>query len=114
MFKLLKKQHKSKFSKLKQEFDKINNAAAEQKSKTDASNLIDDILDEDNPFNKWDTEKMWIEDGLFDNDDTQAIKNVSKEILDVTDPIEKTILPDKDDNFDLIETITTEDNIDVP
>ena len=52
MFKLLKQKDKSEFSKLKQEFDKINNAAAEQKSKTDASNLIDDILDEDNPFNK--------------------------------------------------------------
>ena len=114
MFKLLKKQHKSKFSKLKQEFDKINNAAAEQKSKTDASNLIDDILDEDNPFNKLDTEEMWIEDGLFDNDDTQAIQNVSKEILDVTDPIEKTILPNKNDKFDPIETIKIEDNIDVP
>ena len=41
----------NEFSKLKQEFDKVNNAATEQKSQTDAINLIDNILDEDNPFN---------------------------------------------------------------
>ena len=38
------------FSKLKQEFDKVNNAAKEQKSQTDAIDLIDYILDENNPF----------------------------------------------------------------
>ena len=40
---------KSGFSKLKQKFDKVNNAATEQKSQTDAINLSDNILDEDNP-----------------------------------------------------------------
>ena len=40
---------KSEFSKLKQKFDKVNNAATEQKSQTDAINLSDNILDEDNP-----------------------------------------------------------------
>ena len=40
---------KSEFSKLKQKFDKVNNAATEQKSQTDAINLRDNILDEDNP-----------------------------------------------------------------
>ena len=39
----------SEFSKLKQKFDKVNNAATEQKSQTDAINLSDNILDEDNP-----------------------------------------------------------------
>ena len=34
------------FSELKEEFDKVNNAAAEQKSQTDAIDLIDDVLDE--------------------------------------------------------------------
>ena len=46
----------SDFSKLKQEFDKDNNVTTEQKSQTDAINLIDDILDEDNPFRNIDTE----------------------------------------------------------
>ena len=39
----------SEFSKLKQKFDKVNNTATEQKSQTDAINLSDNILDEDNP-----------------------------------------------------------------
>ena len=102
----------NEFSQLKQEFDKVNNAAAEQKSHTDAMNLIDDILDEDNPFNNVETEDTWIEDDIFNNDNTQTIKNVSKEITDVTDPIETIVLPD--DDFKRIETITIEDDIDIP
>ena len=59
------------FSKLKQEFDKVNNAAKEQKSQTDAIDLIDYILDEKNPFkNSVGTEDIWIEDKFFDNDDS--------------------------------------------
>ena len=49
MLKLLKQVTNSEFSKLKQEFDKVNNAATEKKSRADAINLTDDILDEDNP-----------------------------------------------------------------
>ena len=66
----------SEFSKLKQEFDKVNNAATEQKLHTDAINLIDDILDEGNPFRNIDTEDIRIEDDLFDDYNTQAIKNI--------------------------------------
>ena len=46
----------SDFSKLKQEFDKVDNVKTEKKSQTDAINLIDDILGEDNPFRNIDTE----------------------------------------------------------
>ena len=60
----------SEFSKLKQEIDKVNNAATEQKSQTDTINLTDDILGEDNPFRNIDTEDIWIEDNLFDDYDT--------------------------------------------
>ena len=38
MLKLLKEKHKLQSSKLKQEFDKVNNAATEQKSQTDGIN----------------------------------------------------------------------------
>ena len=60
----------SEFSKLKQEIDKVNNAATEQKSQTNTINLTDDILGEDNPFRNIDTEDIWIEDNLFDDYDT--------------------------------------------
>ena len=60
----------SEFSKLKQEIDKVNNAATEQKSQTNTINLSDDILGEDNPFRNIDTEDIWIEDNLFDDYDT--------------------------------------------
>ena len=79
----------SEFSKLKQEFDKVNNAATEQKSQTDTIKLTDYILDEDNPFRNIDTEDIWIEDGLFYDHVTQAIKDISKEITDVAEPIER-------------------------
>ena len=71
----------NEFSKLKQEFCKVNNAATEQKLQNDATNLIEDILHEDNPFKNID-----IEDRIFDNGDGQDIKDISKEITDVNGP----------------------------
>ena len=101
----------NEFSKLKQEFDKVNNAVTEQKWQDDATNLIDDILDEHNPFKNIDAEDIWIEDGLFDNDDGQDIKDISKEIIDVNDPFVDII---KDDFKSPIEIITIDDDIDIP
>ena len=77
----------------------------------DAINLIDDILDEDNPFKNIDTENIWIEDGLFDKDDGQDIKDISKEITDVNEPFVDII---EDDFKSPIETITIDDDIDIP
>ena len=110
MLKLLKKKQdtNSEFSKLKQEFDKVNNAATEQKLHADAINLIDDILDEGNPFRNIDTEDIRIEDDLFDRYNTQAIKNISKETIDVAEP-DEIVFDDID--FEPIETITIPDNI---
>ena len=99
---------------MKQEFVKVNNAATEQKSQTDAIKLIDDILDEDNPFNNVDSEDIWREDDIFDNDNTQAIKNISKEIIDVAESIETITVTDDNDEFNPIEIIAIEDNIDIP
>ena len=99
---------------MKQEFGKVNKSAREQKSQTDAINLIDDILDEDNPFNNVDTEGIWTENGLFDDYNTQAIKNILKETIDVAEPIETIIVTDDNDEFNPIETITIEDDIDIP
>ena len=61
-----------------QEFDKVNNAATEQKIQTDAINLIDDILNENNPFRNVNSEDIWIEENLFDDSDRQNVNDVSK------------------------------------
>ena len=76
----------NEFSKLKQEFDKVNNALTEKKLQDDSINLIHDILDEENPFKNIDTEDIWIENGLFENDDGQDIKYISKEITYINEP----------------------------
>ena len=94
---------------MKQEFGKVNNGATEQKPQTDAINLIDDILDEDNPFNNVVTEDIWIEDDIFDNGNTHAIKNISTEIIDIAVSIEAIYVTDDNDEFNPIETITIED-----
>ena len=52
----------------------------EKKLQDDSINLIHDILDEENPFKNIDTEDIWIENGLFEKDDGQDIKDISKEI----------------------------------
>ena len=61
-----------------EEFDKVNNAATEQKIQTDAINLIDDILNKNNPFRNVNSEDIWIEENLFDDSDRQNVNNVSK------------------------------------
>ena len=49
--------------------------------------MIDETLDEDNPFKNIDAEDIWIEDDLFDGDEKQAVKNISKEIYDISNTI---------------------------
>ena len=78
----------------------------EQKLQDDAINLIDNILD-DNPFKNIDTGDFWKEDRLFDNNDGQDIKDISKEITDVNEPL-------VDDFESPIETIRLDDDIDIP
>ena len=97
----------NEFSKLKQEFDKANNAVTEQKLQDDVINLIDNILDEDDPFKNIDADDFWMEDGLFDNDNGQGIKEISKEIIDVNEPF-------IDDFESPIEKIRLDGDIDIP
>ena len=56
-----------------------------RKKQRDTISLFDAILDEDNPFKNINIEDIWIENDLFD--DKQAVKNVSKEIIDISNPI---------------------------
>ena len=42
------------------------------------TDLVDDVIAEDNPFQYLGTEDIWIDDDIFDNQD---IVNVSKDIL---------------------------------
>ena len=46
------------FAKLKAEYDRVNDAAAEQKKQGELTDLVDDIIDESNPFQKLSTEDM--------------------------------------------------------
>ena len=61
-----------------------------RKKQRDTISLFDAILDEDNPFKNINIEDIWIENDLFDDDDKQAVKNVSKEIIDISNPINDT------------------------
>ena len=101
----------NEFSKIKQEFDKVNNAVTEQKLQDDAISFIDNILEEDNPFKNIDNEEFWIEDGLFDNNDGQDIKDILKEIIDINEPFVDII---EDDFKSSIETITIDNDFDIP
>ena len=126
------------FAKLKQEFDRVNDAATKQKKQTEVTDLVDDVTDEKNLFRNIEAEDIWIEDDLFDNKDTETIIDASKEIIDETKKnigpfIDFTITDSRviDDNSDQsydtdqseitvdndepIETITTmDDNIIIP
>ena len=74
----------------------------------DKDKVWDNWWGKDNPFRNIDTEDIWIEDNLFDDYNTQAIKNISKEIIDVGKP-DGTVFDDTD--FEPIEAITFPDDI---
>ena len=69
------------FAKLKADYDQINDASTEQKKQNEITDLVDNIIDESNPFQDIGTEDIWIEDDIFDNNDDQSIVDVSKDIL---------------------------------
>ena len=89
-----------KFSQLKAEHDQINDVATKQKKQKKITGLVDDVIDESNPFQNLGTEDIWIEDDIFDQMmkkmlKFQAIlKNILKNIkenepfLDFTIPTE--------------------------
>ena len=52
------RQINDEFAKLKPEYDRVNNAAAEQKKQDELTDLVDDIIDESNSFQKLSTEDM--------------------------------------------------------
>ena len=58
-------------------FNEVNDAATEQKKtkkqkQKEVINLFDDIVDEDNPFNNTKVDDIYIEDGLFDDNNSQG------------------------------------------
>ena len=69
------------FAKLKAEYDRINDAATEQKKQTEIIDLVDDILDEKNPFQDLGTEDIWIDDDLFDDKDPKDVTDTSRDII---------------------------------
>ena len=74
-------------------FNEVNEAATEQKKQNEVITLCDDILDEDNPFNNIKIDDIYIEDNLFDNNDSQNVKNISNDIIETIDLSDDTEIP---------------------
>ena len=60
-------------SDLQQKFNEIDNAATGQKRQNEID-LVEDVLDESNPFNDIKTDVIYIEDDLFDDNESKDIK----------------------------------------
>ena len=70
------------FANLKEQFDRVGNAAAKQKMQKGTEELVDSIIKGNNPFQNVEKEDIWIEDDLFDSKDSKPIIEVSKKIID--------------------------------
>ena len=70
-----------KFIDLKTKYDEINDVANEQKKQQKITDLIDDVVDESNPFQNLGTEDIRIEDDIFDKNDRKETIEISKDIL---------------------------------
>ena len=66
---------------LKTKYDEINDVATEQKKQQKITDLIDDVIDKSNPFQNLRTEDIWIEDDIFDKNDSKKTIEISKDIL---------------------------------
>ena len=51
------------------------------KTKKKITNLVDDIVDESNPFQNLGTEDISLEDDIFDEGDEKSVVHISKDIL---------------------------------
>ena len=66
---------------LKTKYDEIKNVATEQKKQQKITDLIGDVIDESNLFQNLGTEDIWIEDDIFDKNDSKETIEISKDIL---------------------------------
>ena len=81
--------------------------------------MIDDIVDEKNPFKDIGTEEICIEDDLFDNNNTETITEVSKDKINETkqknDPfIDFRVNDSTPKNENTIETIIIDEDDESP
>ena len=115
------------FTDLKTKFDEVNDVVTELKKQQKIATLIDDVIDEKNPFQNLGTEDIWIEDDLFDKNDGKETIEISKDILkdiskndpflDFTVPTELVISDIFDDTTDeeltddevIVEDVTDDD-----
>ena len=74
----------NEFAKLEEQFDRIDNVAAEQKKQKQAVELVDEIIKEKNPFQNVGIEDIWIEDDLFHSKDSEPVIDASNRIIDET------------------------------
>ena len=78
------------FIDLQNEFNKVNDVAAEQKKQKKIEVTIEDVIDQDNPFSTFDD--FWWEEDMFDNRDSIPTIHASKNILDKVNKISDNIL----------------------
>ena len=74
----------NEFAKLKEQFDRVGNVAAEQKKQKQTAELVNDIIEDKNPFQNVEIDDIWIDDDLFDSNDPRALVETSKQIIDET------------------------------
>ena len=66
------------FIALKRKFDEVNDVATQLKTQQKITASIDDVIDEKNPFQNLGTEDIWIEEDLFDKNDSKETIEISK------------------------------------
>ena len=101
------------FAKLKVEYDRVNDTAAEKKKQDEITDLVDDIIDESNTFQNLNTADIWIDDDISDYKDHPDIVDTSKDILKAireNDPLLDFNIPTDAIIEDLLQPSDDEDN----
>ena len=76
-------------------YNKPGDAAAKQKKENKIETIIDDVLNDKNPFNTFDD--LWSEEDVFSKNDSpktvDASKDISSEIQEMSDNILRNLRP---------------------
>ena len=78
------------FIDLQNEFNKVNDVSTEQKKQKKIEDTIESVIDDKNPFSTFDD--FWWEDDMFNDRDSIATVDASKNILDKIKDISDNIL----------------------
>ena len=70
----------NELAKFREQYDRVGNVAAEQKNQKENEELVDNVIQQKNPFQNIELDDVWIEDDPYDSNDPLSIVETLKKL----------------------------------